>query len=66
MKFFINNHSFETINHFTITELLFFFNLKDYPIAVELNGVFFDKKNWSGYFIQNFDEIEIVTIVGGG
>ena len=64
MKFFINNHSFETINQFTITELLFF-NLKDY-YCCGIKWCFFDKKNWSGYFIQNFDEIEIVTIVGGG
>lgn len=66
MNFFVNHNELKTDSQFTLGELVYYFSLKQFPIAIELNQVFIPKSKWNKIYIKNFDKIEIVTIVGGG
>lgn len=66
MKFFVNDHCFETSFPFTLFDLVTYLNLKQQPIAIEKNNLFIPKIDWLNTKIINLDKIEIVTIVGGG
>ena len=66
MEFFLNENRFKTSNSFTVSDLVNYLNLVKFPIAIEVNGLFISKNNWKKLNIKNQDEIEIVTIVGGG
>lgn len=66
MKFFVNDHCFEIYSTFTLLDLINYLNLKNKPIAVEKNHLFIAKEKWLETIIQPSDQIEIVTIVGGG
>lgn len=66
MEFFLNGKRFKTLDSFTVSDLINYLNLIKYPIAIEINGIFISQNNWKRSKIKNQDEIEIVTIVGGG
>lgn len=66
IEFCINGRYFQTKNTFTISDLVIYLNLINYPIAIELNEIFISKEQWRTLELKNFDQIEIVTIVGGG
>ena len=66
MIFFVNHNKLKTSNVLNLKDLVKYLNLEFYPIAIELNDIFVPKKNWPIIYVENFDTIEIVTIVGGG
>ena len=60
MKFFINDHCFETLSTFTMLDLITYLNLKNQPIAIEKNKLFIPKMQWSKTNINNFDKLNVI------
>ena len=50
----------------TIKELIEFFKFQEKEILIEHNGKIYNPMLKQNYYLQNGDEIEIITIVGGG
>jgi sulfur carrier protein len=65
-KFFVNGQEYETSNHFTLSQLLYYFNYRERLFVIEYNNLICDQKHWPKIKIKINDKIEIVTIVGGG
>ena len=65
-NFFLNNEKY-VINHdINLYDLITYFNYNESLLVLEYNQVIFDRSHWKTTFIKDLDEIEIVTIVGGG
>ena len=65
-NFFLNNEHYTTEDEITLSDLISYFGYNESLLVLEYNRVIFDKSHWKTTFVQNLDEIEIVTIVGGG
>ena len=65
-NFFLNNEHYTTQDEINLYDLIRYFDYNESLLVLEYNRVIFDKSNWRTTFIQDLDEIEIVTIVGGG
>ena len=50
----------------TILEVVQYFNYNRSLLVLEYNNLICNQKNWDQFYIQENDQIEIVTIVGGG
>ena len=50
----------------TIQELITFLGYKPQTVVIEFNGEIMAPDHWQKQKLSNGDEIEIVTIVGGG
>lgn len=50
----------------TVADLINLLGLEDKPVAVEVNQKLISKKNYQEYNLNEEDEVEIVTFVGGG
>jgi thiamine biosynthesis protein ThiS len=59
-------YTIKTIKPITIEDLLIFFNYKKELIVIEFNNQVYNSENWSKKILKNNDQIEIITIVGGG
>lgn len=64
--FFLNNEKYTTKDKITLQDLITYFNYNESLLVLEYNQVIFDRSHWKTTFVNNLDEIEIVTIVGGG
>ena len=65
-NFFLNNEKY-VINHdINLYDLITYFNYNESLLVLEYNQVIFNKTYWKNTFVKHLDEIEIVTIVGGG
>lgn len=66
--FFINGESYsvQSFKLFSLDNLRTFFNYKKNLIVMEYNGKIIHPENWSSIILNNYDRIEILTIVGGG
>jgi len=64
--FFLNNEKYAINHNISLYDLITYFNYNESLLVLEYNQIIFDKTNWKSTFIKNLDEIEIVTIVGGG
>lgn len=66
--FFINGepYSVQSFKLFNLDNLKTFFNYKKNLIVIECNGKIIHPENWSSIILNNYDRIEILTIVGGG
>ena len=64
--FFLNNEKYTTKQKINLHDLITYFDYNESLLVLEYNQVIFDKSHWKETFIQDLDEIEIVTIVGGG
>ena len=65
-NFFLNNEHYTTEEEITLSDLINYFGYNESLLVLEYNQVIFDKNYWKTTFLQDQDEIEIVTIVGGG
>ena len=65
-RFFLNGETYLVNQNINLFDLLTYLNFKDSLLVLEYNNFICDKKRWKNTFIQDFDQIEIVTIVGGG
>jgi thiamine biosynthesis protein ThiS len=67
MKIFCLNGQFYTIsNPITLSDLINYFNYDSSVLVVEYNKFICPKQNWNKICICNKDNIEIISIVGGG
>ncbi len=66
--FILNGEKYALSNKhkLTLLELIEYFNYNTSLLVLEYNHLICKKKNWDKIFIKNNDQIEIVTIVGGG
>ena len=53
-------------NKITLHDLIFYFNYNSSLFIIEYNKLIYDKNSLSTIFIKNNDEIELITITGGG
>jgi thiamine biosynthesis protein ThiS len=65
-NFFLNNEKYRTEQHINLYDLITYFDYNESLLVLEYNQVIFDRSHWKTTFIKDLDEIEIVTIVGGG
>ena len=65
-NFFLNNEKYITEDEINLHDLILYFDYNASLLVLEYNQVILDKKHWKTTFIKDLDEIEIVTIVGGG
>ena len=64
--FYINDKKVFCNKVFSIIDLVKFLHLDLDLIVLEYNKLILPKRLWEKTFIKNQDEIEFVTIVGGG
>jgi len=64
--FYINDKKVFCKKFSNIMDLIVFLNLDFDLIVIEYNRLILPKILWKKTFIKNQDEIEFVTIVGGG
>ena len=65
-NFLLNNERYTLEAEISLHDLITYFNYNESLLVLEYNQVIFDKSYWKTTIIQDLDEIEIVTIVGGG
>ena len=66
MNIVVNGHWEEVPGELSISELLERWELRDRPCAVEVNRKLVPRTEHSSVTLHDGDEIEIVTLVGGG
>jgi thiamine biosynthesis protein ThiS len=64
--FFFNGQQYFAESDLTIFQLIEYFNYNSILVVLEYNKLICNKKHWNQIFIQTDDQIEIITIVGGG
>lgn len=65
-SFTLNDEIFYTEQNVTLFDMLEYFNYTSSLLVLEHNHLVCHKLNWKTTFIKNQDQIEIVSIVGGG
>tara|TARA_B110000908_G_C10106961_1_gene381211 strand:+ start:110 stop:322 length:213 start_codon:yes stop_codon:yes gene_type:complete len=65
-NFFLNNEKYRIESIISLYDLIKYFGYNESLLVLEYNQVIFNKTHWKTTFVQDSDEIEIVTIVGGG
>lgn len=67
IKILYNGQNYFIYDHqVTILNLINYFNINSNILILEYNGVLLNKIFWNNTFLQNYDRIEVITIVGGG
>ncbi len=66
ITFFFNGEKYFTDKTITLLELLDYFNYQSSLFVLEYNHFICNKNKWKKTQIQKNDQIEIITIVGGG
>ena len=64
--FSLNGQTYYIRQTINLLELLHYFNYNDSLLVLEYNNLICNKKEWKKVVIHDQDNIEIVTIVGGG
>lgn len=64
--FKFNGHQYFTHYDLTLLDLVQYFDYKKSLLVLEYNNFICHKDKWNRIFVKNNDQIEIVTIVGGG
>jgi sulfur carrier protein len=66
MRLIVNGEIFETSNAGTIMELLNELRIEPGQVAVEINLSIIKKSDYSTFWLNDGDKVEIVNFVGGG
>ena len=64
--FFLNGEEYFSDKIINLSEIISYFNYNSSLLVLEYNSFICPKKDWGRIFINDRDNIEIVTIVGGG
>lgn len=64
--FFLNNEKYVINYHINLYDLIIYFNYNESLLVLEYNKVICNKTHWRSTSVKHLDEIEIITIVGGG
>ena len=62
----LNGIIYEYISPLSLTELLDYLGFNHDVILIDYNGTIIQKQNWNAIKVQNQDNIEILTLAGGG
>ena len=62
----LNGIKYEYINPLSLNELLNYLGFNRDVILIDYNGTIIQKQNWNAIKLQNQDNIEILTLAGGG
>ena len=62
----LNGIKYEYINPLSLNELLNYLGFNRDVILIDYNGTIIQKQNWNAIKVQNQDNIEILTLAGGG
>ena len=62
----INGKSYKTKSTLTVFSLLLYLGFKLNLVVIDYNGTILPKEFWSKTFLREKDQIEILTIAGGG
>ncbi len=65
-SFYFNGQKYYTNQPINLKELLNYFNYKTSLFVIEYNNFICNKNEWNKIKIKKNDQIEIITIVGGG
>lgn len=65
-QFYLNGQKYLTSHPLTLLELITYFNYNKSLLVIEYNNFICNQDNWNQITLQNEDQIELVTIVGGG
>ena len=66
IKIILNEQEYRITNSTTLNDLLIYLNYNLALIVLEYNKKILVKSNWKNTLLQSNDQIEIITIVGGG
>jgi sulfur carrier protein len=64
--FLFNGEEYITNKMISLLDIINYFNYDQSLLVLEYNKFICPKKNWSTFFLNDGDIIEVVTIVGGG
>mgnify|MGYP006167356675 FL=1 len=64
--FFLNGEEYFSDKIINLLDIINYFNYNSSLLVLEYNYFICPKKDWNTIFISDKDNIEIVTIVGGG
>lgn len=66
--FLLNGEKYHINTEYKITlfDLIIYFNYNTSLLILEYNKLICNKNDWGNILITNNDEIELITIVGGG
>ena len=64
--FFLNGEEYFSDKTINLLDIINYFNYNSSLLVLEYHNFICPKENWNSVFIKNKDNIEIVTIVGGG
>ena len=65
-EFLLNGETYYIKQDVNLLDLVVYFNYNNALLVLEYNNAICNKIYWKETFLQNKDQIEIVTIVGGG
>lgn len=66
MQITVNGQTQTLLQQATVADLLIQLGLKDRPVAVEVNRQLVPKRRHAEHRLQPNDQVELVTLVGGG
>jgi thiamine biosynthesis protein ThiS len=64
--FILNGETYTIYQDISLFDLLIYFNYNDSLLVLEHNNLICEKDRWKKLFLEDYDKLEIVTIVGGG
>lgn len=65
-KFFLNGNEYVSTKQISLNDLIYYFNCQNLVFVLEYNALVCPRKNWKKILIKNNDQIDLITIVGGG
>lgn len=66
INFFLNGQIYFSTQILTLVDIINYFNYSNELFVIEYNTFICPQENWDKIYINNFDKIEIITVVGGG
>lgn len=66
MRVTVNGKDHELQSHTSLSDLVAGFNLQPKFVAIEVNCELVPRRNYDETMLQEGDQVEIVTLVGGG
>lgn len=64
--FYLNGQSYYTNQNLTLADIISYFDYNQTLLVLEFNQLICNKNKWHQTFINNYDKLEVVSIVGGG
>mgnify|MGYP000494810554 CR=1 FL=1 len=66
ITFSLNGQKYKLFEKITLSDLINYFNYTEEIFVIEYNNIICHQKNWNKVKLSENDNIEIITIVGGG